>query len=183
MSKNNINLAVAAVRTGGIIAYPTESVFGLGCDPFNQQAVTQLLSLKQRPVNQGLILIASHIQQILSLIQPKQPQDLARALKTWPGHCTWIFPKSTLVPTWISGDYDTVAIRVSNHPVVVQLCKQLNHALVSTSANISNQNSLNSIKDIKATFGDKIQFYLDAPIGNEQKPSTICDAHSLKAIR
>jgi len=171
------------VVQGGLIAYPTESVFGLGCDPFNQQAVMQLLALKQRPVSKGLILIASHIEQILPLIQPVSQDDLARALKTWPGHATWVFPKSKKVPAWISGDFPSIAVRVSKHPVVKQVCDRINFPLVSTSANLANQENLNSIKDIKNAFGDKIQFYVDADLGLESSPSTIRDAHSLKIIR
>jgi len=178
-----ISLAVDVVRSGEVIAYPTESVFGLGCDPFNENAVKNLLQMKQRPIDQGLILVASHIQQILPFIQPIEANDLARALKTWPGHHTWVFPPSKSVPVWITGENKGIAIRLSKHPIVVQLCTQLNQPLVSTSANLSNQDNLNSIKDIKATFGDKIGFYIDAPTGNAKNPSTIQDAHTLKTYR
>ena len=183
ISNSHLNRVINVIKSGGIIAYPTESVFGLGCDPFNQKAVKQLLLLKQRPVEKGLILIASHIDQILSLIRPQKANDLARALKTWPGHHTWVFPKSDRAPSWITGNYNSLAVRLSKHPTVLQLCNRLGHALVSTSANISNQQDLNSIKAIKLTFGDKIQCYIDAPTGNKKMPSTIRDAHTLKIIR
>lgn len=183
VAESMLEEAVAAVRSGGIIAYPTESVFGLGCDPFNQEVVLNLLDLKQRDVAKGLILIASHVRQILPLIKPKHADDLARALKTWPGHNTWVFPKSDTVPYWISGDFDTVAIRVSGHKPVVELCNLYGGCLVSTSANQSNQPVLNSITKIKSVFGDKIQFYLDEPLGVQSKPSQIIDAHTLRIIR
>jgi L-threonylcarbamoyladenylate synthase len=175
--------AIQAIKKGGIIAYPTESVYGIGCDPFNQIAVDNLLQLKQRPTSLGLILVASHVQQILPLIQPQHADDLARALKTWPGHFTWVFPKSKIVPTWISGKHPSIAVRVSKHPTIVQLCNKLNAPLVSTSANISRHSTLLSIKEIKQTFGAKIQCYLDAPLGSEEKASIITDAHTLKLIR
>ncbi len=183
VSEKQLNKAVVTVKSGGIIAYPTESVYGLGCNPFDEQAVKNVLLLKKRNVNIGLILIASHVRQILPLIKPIDPNDLARALKTWPGHHTWVFPKSKLVPRWISGQYDSIAIRVSNHPVVIQLCQKLNSPLVSTSANISKQGELNSIKNIKTVFGDKIGFYVNAPTGKEVNPSIIHDAHSNTIIR
>lgn len=183
VSEKQLNQAVDTVKSGGIIAYPTESVYGLGCNPFDEKAVKNLLLLKKRNVNKGLILIASHVRQILPLIKPIESNDLARALKTWPGHHTWIFPKSKFVPTWISGHYNSVAIRVSNHPVVIQLCQKLNSPLVSSSANISKQGVLNSIKDIKSLFGDKIGFYVAASTGKEANPSTIRDAHSNTIIR
>jgi L-threonylcarbamoyladenylate synthase len=183
LQQNQIKIAVQAIKSGKIIVYPTESVYGLGCDPFNESAVMQLLSLKRRSPRQGLIIIASHIRQVLPLIKPIEANDLARALKTWPGHNTWVFPKSNLVPYWISGEFDSIAVRVSKHPIVVQLCEKLNMPLVSTSANRTNQAELISIKSIKQVFGDKIQHYLEAPVGEEEKPSPIRDAHTLKIIR
>ena len=183
VSEKQLKQTVDTIISGGIIAYPTESIYGLGCNPFDERAVKNLLLLKKRNVNKGLILIASHVRQVLPLIKPIDSNDLARALKTWPGHHTWIFPKSNLVPGWISGQYDSIAIRVSNHPVVIQLCQKLNSPLVSTSANISKQGELNSIKDIKSVFGDKIGFYVNASTGKEVNPSTIHDAHSNTIIR
>jgi len=183
LENKQLRNALGVIRSGGIIAYPTESIFGLGCDPFNQDAVLNLLALKNRSVTKGLIVIASNIRQLLPLIKPKHANDLARALKTWPGHNTWVFPKSKLVPTWISGKYDSVAIRLSLHPIVVQLCDALNHGLISTSANTAKQAPLDSIKLIKSTFSDKIQLYIDAPLGNYASPSPIRDAHTLQIIR
>lgn len=178
-----INQAVQVIKSGGIIAYPTEAVYGLGCDPFNQKAVLKLLQLKQRPIEAGLILVASHLQQVLPLIQPKHANDLARALKTWPGHFTWVFPKSKKVPNWVSGNHPSIAVRVSKHPVIVQLCEKLNAPLVSTSANISKHGTLTSINEIKDAFGAKIECYLDAPLGVEKTTSVITDAHTLEIIR
>ncbi|MCF6288407.1 MAG: threonylcarbamoyl-AMP synthase [Proteobacteria bacterium] len=183
ISASQLALTVDAIKHGDTIAYPTEAVFGLGCDPFNQQAVLNLLRLKQRCEKKGLILIASHLQQVLPLIKPQHANDLARALKTWPGHYTWIFPKSSLVPAWIAGDFDTVAVRVSSHPVVKQICDKLNTCIVSTSANISKQGNLISINSIKSKFNDKIRVYLDAELGRQNSPSVIVDAHTNKIIR
>ncbi|MFK8011538.1 MAG: L-threonylcarbamoyladenylate synthase [Marinicellaceae bacterium] len=178
-----INQAVDSLKTGGTIVYPTESVYGLGCNPFDEEAVNGLLSLKQRHVSKGLILIASHIQQILPMIKPSNSNDLARALKTWPGHHTWIFPKTKLVPDWVSGEHNSVAVRVSNHPIVIKLCNKYNSPIISTSANISEQNTLKTIKEIRSVFGNRINYYLDAPTGTEKKPSTIHLAHSDAIIR
>jgi L-threonylcarbamoyladenylate synthase len=183
MTDSSILEAVKAINNGDVIVYPTESVYGLGCDPFNYLAVKKLLELKQRPVEKGLILIASHIQQILPMIKPISSSDLANALKTWPGHHTWVFPKSDLVPDWVSGSHQSIAVRVSKHPIVKKLCDQLNSCLISTSANLSNQEVLTSINELKNTFGDKISAYIDAPLGQESLPSQIRDAHTLKIYR
>jgi L-threonylcarbamoyladenylate synthase len=183
MPENSVENAVQAVKSGGVIIYPTESVFGLGCDPFNESAVMKLLDIKQRAVEKGLILIASHVQQILPYIKPLSSTDLANALKTWPGFHTWVFPKSELVPSWVSGVHNSVAVRVSRHPTVKELCDRLGHSLISTSANVSNQDVLSSISEIKQQFGDKIDAYVDAPLGGSEKPSQIKDAHTLKIYR
>ncbi len=181
--EQQVEQAARVIKSGGVIAYPTESVYGLGCDPFNQEAVQKILQIKGRMQEKGLIVIASHVQQIVPLIQPMHPNDLARALKTWPGHQTWIFPKSPRVPAWISGNFETIAIRVSAHPIVKALCDKINGPLVSTSANIANQVVLNSIKDIEMQFGDKIDAFINAPLGKHEKPSTITVAHTLEQLR
>lgn len=133
-----IEEAVAIVRRGGVIAYPTEGVWGLGCDPFDEAAVLRLLSLKQRPVDKGLILVAATVGQLEGLLDWDQldPDVRAQVLADWPGPHTWIMPATAGVPRWITGSHDGVAVRVSAHPVVVALCTQYGGALVSTSANV-----------------------------------------------
>ncbi len=169
----SIESAVATVQSGGLLVYPTEGVFGIGCDYRNQTAVLNLLQMKQRSVNQGLVLIASHIEQILPLIKPADRSHLARALKTWPGHATWVFPNTTLAPQWITGDHDSVAVRVTAHPTVKALCDHLGHALVSTSANLSGQTTPNNCQDLQDTWGEQVDYYLDLPLGGANKPSAI----------
>ncbi len=179
----SIKQAVATVNHGGVLVYPTEGVFGIGCDYRNEMAVNKVLQLKQRPVSKGLILIASHIQHVLPLIQPAERGHLARALKTWPGHATWVFPATALTPRWITGAHDSVAVRVSNHPTVKALCDQLNHALVSTSANISGQVTPENCQQIQTSWGDEVDYYLDLPLGQQTQPSTIKLASNGQVLR
>ncbi len=183
MISKQLKNAASAVNHGGVIIYPTESVFGMGCNPQNETAVMRLLELKNRSVDKGLILIASHVEQILPYIKPKQPDDLANALKTWPGFYTWVFQKSEITPYWLSGKNDSIAVRVTSHETVVQLCQNLGHALVSTSANISGQPTYSTISEIKNVFADRINHYLDAPLGGSKNPSTITNAHTLEVYR
>lgn len=131
--------AIAALHKGGVIAYPTEGVWGLGCDPRDEAATLRLLALKQREVGKGLILIAADEAQLspfvaMHLLAPAQ-REAVRA--SWPGPNTWIVPASAHAPAWITGDHDGIAVRVSMHPVVVALCEGFGGALVSTSANIA----------------------------------------------
>jgi L-threonylcarbamoyladenylate synthase len=131
--------AIAALRKGGVIAYPTEGVWGLGCDPRNEPATLRLLALKQREVGKGLILIASDAAQLAPFVAmdalASDRRDAVRA--SWPGPNTWIVPASADAPAWITGDHDGIAVRVSAHQVVVALCEGFGGALVSTSANIA----------------------------------------------
>lgn len=183
MRCQSIQTAVTVIRQGGLLVYPTEGVYGLGCDYQSQQAVERLLQLKQRTLDKGLILIASHIQQILPLIQLDNQQHLARALKTWPGHQTWTFKPDAKVPAWISGAFNTVAVRVSAHPTVKAICDELQQPMISTSANRSGQNEAKNLNQIIATFGSSINCYLDLPLGNAAASSSIKVAQTGEQLR
>ena len=141
----DLSTAVAALRRGGVIAYPTEAVWGLGCDPFDEAAVRRLLAIKQRPVDKGLILIAGTLAQFDRLLdwQRLPPARRTAVLASWPGPNTWIVPATARVPDWVTGGHPGeqrgVAVRVSAHPVVVALCTAFGAPLVSTSANLSGQ--------------------------------------------
>jgi len=179
----SIQSAVATVQSGGLLVYPTEGVYGIGCDYRNQSTVLRLLQLKKRKIQQGLVLIASHIDQVLCLIQPLDRLHLARALKTWPGHHTWVFPASSLAPKWVTGSHDSVAIRVTEHPTVKALCDHLGHALISTSANISGQVTPNKSQEIQDIWGNQVNYYLDLPLGGANQPSPIRLASDGRQLR
>lgn len=136
-----IDEAAAMLIRGGVIAYPTEAVWGVGCDPFDESAVARLLAIKQRPVDKGLILVAGALEQLDGLLDwDLLPTDRSEAVfASWPGPHTWIVPASGRVPHWITGAHDGVAVRVSAHPVVVALCAGFGGPLVSTSANIGGE--------------------------------------------
>lgn len=131
--------AAAAVRAGGVIAYPTEAVWGLGCDPFDERAVLRLLALKQRDVDKGLILVAGAASQLDGLLDWERvpPAQRAAAFASWPGPNTWIVPASDRVPAWITGAHAGVAVRISAHPLVAALCAAFGGPVVSTSANLA----------------------------------------------
>ncbi len=135
----SINEAAIRLKSGGVIAYPTEAVWGLGCDPFDETAVMRLLAIKQRPVDKGLILIAADLAQLQPLLDlPAMPETrLAEVLASWPGPHTWVLPASATAPRWITGTHPGIAVRVSAHPTVVALCRAFGGPLVSTSANLA----------------------------------------------
>jgi L-threonylcarbamoyladenylate synthase len=133
----SIEAAATLLRRGGVIAYPTEGVWGLGCDPFDGNAVSRLLAIKQREVAKGLILVAADQAQFDGLLDwdAVPPERLADVRTGWPGPNTWIVPAGPRVPRWITGEHASVAVRVSAHPVVAALCSAFAGPIVSTSAN------------------------------------------------
>lgn len=133
--------AAAALARGGVVVYPTEAVWGIGCDPFDQAAVLRLLAIKRRPLDKGVIVMAASIGQLDRLIDwdalPRERADAVRA--SWPGPNTWAVPATAAVPAWIRGSHDSVAVRVTAHPTARALCEALGVPLVSTSANLAGQ--------------------------------------------
>ncbi len=178
-----LNQAVHCLRQGKVIAYPTEAVYGLGCDPFNSKAVGCLLQLKRRPVEKGLILVAADWNQIESLVQPIPPPALAQVFASWPGPYTWVFPASSTAPSWITGKHNTIALRISAHPIVQQLCLAFGGPIVSTSANRQNEHPLRDYRSIQIMFGKEIDFIIPGKVGGAQKPTSIHDAISGIALR
>src|SRR5262249_39568552 len=149
------------------------AVYGLGCDPFNFKAVEKLLSIKKRSVEKGLILVAADWEQIEYLVEPIPPPALAQVLATWPGPYTWVFPARPSVPEWIRGKHPTVAVRVSAHPIVKELCQAFGSCLVSTSANKEGELPARDSRMVKILFHDEVDFVLPGPLGGESNPTMI----------
>lgn len=177
--------AVAALRAGGVIAYPTEAVFGLGCDPENASAVARLFALKQRPPGQGVLLIAADFSQVEKYIDcARMPPDaLALARATWPGPHTWVFPRSPATPAWLAGTHSGIALRVTAHTQAAQLCRAFGGALVSTSANRHGTPPARSADDVRAAFGEELAYILQGPTGGLERPTPIRDAVSGEMLR
>jgi L-threonylcarbamoyladenylate synthase len=177
-----LRLAKKIIDRGGIIAYPTESVFGLGCDPLNYHAVETICQLKNRSLSKGLILIASHIDQLESftLLAPAQRKKL-HTQRSKP--TTWIVPASKDCPPWLRGQYEGIAVRLTRHPLARQLCEHMGHALISTSANISQHPAARNALTVQRIFGQKLDLILHADTGQFSQPSEIIDIRSNKLIR
>lgn len=176
-----IRQAASAIRGEGVICYPTESVFGLGCDPLCYEAVNKILQLKKRPVDKGLILIASRIEQLAPYVQLGDAQRTQLLEQNSP--TTWLVNKSSLTPPWISGSHSKVAIRLSKHPLVQALCNQLDSAIISTSANPSTQAAAKTLLRVKQYFPDELDYYLNGKLGNIGNATPIIDMQSGAIIR
>lgn len=179
------NELIALLRNNGVIAYPTEAVWGLGCDPLSEAAVSRLLEIKQRPPEKGLILIAGALAQFDGLIdwQALPPARRAVVTATWPGPHTWIVPATARVPRWITGAHDGVAVRVSAHPVVVTLCAAFDGPLVSTSANRSDAPPPRTLGEFDPSVLAAIDAVASGVTGGLARPTPIRDARSGDAIR
>ena len=194
----NIERAAACIKQGGIVAYPTEGVFGLGCDPDNEKALKRLINLKQRSNNKGLIIIAACREQLDSYIAPVGESVEKQLKATWPGPVTWILTASTTLSrtepssatastatttALLTGNRDTVATRVTLHETAAKLCLTCGHAIVSTSANLSGQESCIDAQSVADCFGDNIDYLLDLPVGNLQHPTPIFDGATGEQLR
>lgn len=166
---------------GEVLAYPTEAMYGLGCDPWNICALENLLKLKVRSQNKGLIVLIYDWSQLWDLIAHVPDSCLERVHSTWPGPVTWIFPKSEKVPRLLCGDRDTIAIRMTAHKVAHDLC--FNAPIVSTSANITGSTPARSIQELQVQFPTQIKFVLDGALGSGTAPSSIFDVMTCMQLR
>ena len=178
-----IESAVAALKQGGIIAYPTEAVFGLGCDPDNESALERLLELKQRPQEKGLIIIAASYEQLQPYIQPLANKQKEKVESTWPGSITWLLPVNKNVSRLLRGEHETIAARVTAHPVASKLCQQYGKPVVSTSANVAGLAPARSVGEVIQQFNKQVDYILDGEVDLEANPSEIRDLLTDRIIR
>lgn len=183
MPTRKLALAGQLLRSGGVIAYPTEAVWGLGCDPQNRAAVYRLLRMKQRDWRKGLILIAADSEQLEPYIDVPSRMAWRRAAATWPGASTWVFPATDYCPPWISGDRDSVAVRVTAHPLASALCRSFGGAIVSTSANRSTEPPATSAAQARIGLRNAFDLLLPGALGGLDRPTIIRDAASGHILR
>jgi L-threonylcarbamoyladenylate synthase len=178
----HLHQAARAVRAGGVIAYPTEAVYGLGCDPLNESAVNRLLDIKGRAASKGLILLAANLDQLLPFVALNDEQQ-ARLRQSWPLATTYLVNASNLTPDWIRGQHDKVAVRVCQHPVAAELANLAGMPLVSTSANRSGQPACRTTLQVIRQLGDEVDFVVTGQCDRAARPSTIIDLESGTVLR
>ena len=178
-----IRRAGALIRAGGVIAYPTEGVWGLGCDPLDAEAVERILAIKDRPAAMGLVLIAADPAQLEPWIESLAPAVKARIGTTWPGPVSWVLPARAWVPDWIRGEHDTLAVRVTAHAQSAALCRATGFPIVSTSANRSGRPEARSGIQVRCWFGSQLDLILGGATGGLARPSEIRDGRSGRTLR
>ena len=186
------------LQAGNLLAYPTEAVWGIGCDPFNETAVKQILAIKRRPIEKGMIVITGDIAHIQPFLQPL-PQEVVNTIATsWQSSdaqaTTWLLPipasLQRKIPEWVTGGRDSLAIRVISHPMIAKLCNHIAHVdhnnpfgfLVSTSCNLSGLTPANDFAAAYHYFGDAIGYLLGDTLGFV-RPSQIFDALTQQQVR
>ena len=179
MPAGQIAKAVNSLNQGEIIAYPTEAVWGLGCDPFNEKALNKLLSLKKRDQGKGLILVSSSLEHCKKLLEGlpdeyfKKLQNSTKQNVSNDRATTWLIPANDAVPLGVKGTHKNFALRISKHPTVVSLCDCFQLPIVSTSANLAGKKPATTINEVKFFFGKAISDYVDGELGAQKAPSEI----------
>ena len=172
------------ILAGGLGAYPTEGVYGLGCDPLNEDALARLIALKGRGTEKGLIVIAAHPGQLEGLVEwPSDPAARSAILASWPGPVTWVMPAAPTLPALLTGGRDTIAVRVTAHRPVIELCTAAGMALVSTSANASGRPACRRPWQVQRHFGRRLDWQLPGPLGGQRGPSEIREAGTGRILR
>jgi len=172
----------AYLRGGGLIAYPTESCYGLGCDPRHPLALARLIRLKGRSAAKGLLLIADHFRRLQPFIHALSPADRSRMQQSWPGPVTWVVPASAACPPQLTGGRPTIAVRVTAHAGAARLCRSLGMALVSTSANKNGKKPAKTAAECRRIFGTQVRV-IDGRIGQRRRPSTLIDLATGTVLR
>jgi len=172
----SIRHAAHIIKHGGIIAYPTDTIYGLGCDPFNPCAVKKINTIKQRPLNKQFILLAGHINQVRSLILINEKQE--KKITASSEAISWIVDASPGAPAWLVSECNTLTIRISQQNDVQRLCRALGHAIISTSANLSGKTPAKNGFELHKYFHHKVDKILLSNKTQLSKPSKIirlCD--------
>lgn len=168
---SSLGSIIVALKQGDVIAYPTEGVWGLGCDPLNEAAILKLISLKSRSKDKGLILVGSNINHFSNFVDiDKYKEEL---LSKWPGPHTWLVPAKDKISKLITGNSKKVALRLSSHKEVIDICDKFEGAIISSSANKENSPTLQSSDEIKRVFPGVL--VLQGKLGGLNSPSKIQD--------
>lgn len=172
--QGQVKEAVQILKKGGVIVFPTDTVYGLGADAFNSKAVERIYEIKKRPRHLPFPLLLSDVSQVTMIAESVPDIGWFLASRFWPGGLTLVLPKAALLPTYLTKG-PSVAVRVPNHPICLAIIKRLGRPVIGTSANISGRPSSLTADKVKQQLGDKVDLIIDGgkcPGGGE---STIVD--------
>jgi L-threonylcarbamoyladenylate synthase len=182
MSPWALNRFAHAVSQGAIFGYPTDTIWGFGCHPLIASSVARILQIKNRSADKGLILLSSRLEYCAAYIGLDNEQ-LKPVLSTTDHPTTWLVPASECCPAWIRGSNSTVAIRITDHPLLEFLCERLKAPIVSTSANRSGKATARNSVQMRKQFGAELDFIVNGFITGSNRPSEIKSLLSRATIR
>lgn len=168
--RQRLRKARRVLAAGGLVAHPTEGVWGLACNPLSPEAVFGLLAVKRRSPAKGLILIAAHPGQLAAYLQGAPP---AAAAADWPGPTTWLLAAAADLPWWLSGEHKRIAVRVTAHPLAAALCRAWGGPLVSTSANLAGHPPALFSWQVRRQLGSSVNLILAGDLDCPGRPSAI----------
>lgn len=174
--KKQVEEAISVLKQGGIVAFPTDTVYGLGACATNQQAVERVYEVKGRPQNMALPLLLAHVSQISEVAEPVPQIAWLLARNFLPGALTLVLPKSKTVPDFVTAGGTTVAVRIPAHPIPVALAEGLGAPVIGTSANLSGKPSALTAEEVYSQFGNKIDLVIDGGRCPGGRESTVVDA-------
>lgn len=181
IDKNEIDRAVIILREGGIAAFPTDTVFGLGADAYSLKAVEKLFKIKGRSFDNPIPVLIAMLEDLPQAARfvPQSAEILIE--KFWPGPLTLVLPKTSSIPSIVTGGRDSIAVRIPDHPLALELLRRFGNPLAVTSANISGKLSAINAEEIRTNFADKIDIVLPGETVYK-KPSTVVDCTVLPPV-
>ncbi len=159
--ERNLETAVSIVNEGGVIVYPTDTVYGLGADAVNRTAVERIYRIKKRPPDQPLSILLADALELFRVSNAITDVALVLAEHFWPGGLTLVIERSSFVPDWVTSGGNTVAVRVPDHPLTIRLIRETGKLLIGTSANLSGSPSATTAEEARRQLGDTIDFVLN----------------------
>jgi len=174
VSQREIEKGVKILRKGGVIAFPTDTVYGLGADAFNSTAVERIYEIKNRPKHRQLPLLIAGVERLTTLVDPIPEIAWFLAKRFWPGGLTLVLSKTDSLPVYLVPG-PTIAVRVPNHPVCLALIQRLGNPLIGTSANISGQPAALTAEEVRQQLGGKTDFVINGGKCPGGKESTVVD--------
>ena len=165
-----------------IFAYPTEGVWGIGCNPFSEKAVKKLILLKKRPKNKGIIILGGYMEQLTPFTEHLDEKLKKRMYSKWPGPHTWLVSSSSRTPKWLLGPKGLIALRLSSHKTVIKLTETLGMPICSTSANLSGNEPAKDSNEIRTFFKDTV-LIIGGELGSLKRPTPVQDLESREWLR
>ncbi len=170
--KTTIQCAAEVLKAGGVVLHATEGIWGLACDPWSASAVEEILSIKQRPAEKGLIVIGAKATDFAPQLAGVDAAARKQIVASWPGRHTWILPDVTY-PEVVRGFRETLACRVPGHAQARALCTQFGGTLVSTSANVTGVPAITQAAEARQQFAALVDYLLPGEVGKVGTASVI----------